>query len=1028
MKPLIVSIICLCTLGLKAQNADYTQYYFKNFPNSPSTATFLRYGDIQNSEFTGANSPQIPLYTFSEGSVKIPLTLDYVSGNGIKVADEATSVGLGWNIGLPTITQSVFGADDFDESSVVKNLKIDLHYQDTPWNASNYNGKYLESKEMAEPAGYIHSPQRGKYAYYYAAHNVLPVNGYFKLFYNGEQYDGSPDIFTINLFGDKIQFIITNHGDLNSINSTPIFTCLNNKGYKVTYSNTNFFTVTAPNGIKYEFGKCEKVTIFGVINRNYVLTKVTDINNNIVTLSYNEYKDVINFTPISNNLNYTVGYNTSSSVSCDGIPVYYSGQYSYASKANGAIGSNLYFPYLGSSSNNSYGIPLSSNYSSKQNYLLISSINSSSSVVNFNYDTRIDFPTGKLNSITIKSFTNTQPVKTINFNYDYFTSSDNTYGSTTLLANRNKNRLKLKSLSINQTENYNFEYYEDYTLPTKDSYAVDYWGYYNGANSNRTYFLNPSNFPIASQVPTVTDTNSGFYNNNEKNANLNYCTTGVLKKIIYPTKGSSEYIYELNASDNLFLNYVPNNVTQGKGLRLMKQINRDINNNVANQTVFSYQGGYSFNPLSLIKKYSSKFYSGSGVATNNGGINPVNGVYNTSVISMNSTNNYSGSPLSSGDFIGYNMVTKTEVDNNQNTKGKIVTEYKINPDIHFYFYDEQLPINMPSTQDEGIENGKVLSQTFYDSSDNKIKLITNNYNTVYSETYYGTTISGLSENLYVCGPDLGWVVDLEGIGHYPIFSKNSLLTNSYTNEYLNGKTFTTTQSYSYNSRNFITNENETYPDGTSKGVAKGYPTEWNIQRLIDNNIIGVPIYESRSTNLATKEFLTKYEDTNHLNPTSVIQTNQRINGSVTTTDTVVKYTEYDSKGNLLEYKNIADIPTTIIWGYNNTQPIIKIEGVKYNDVKALQVVLDAIAASNADAVDPSKEGDLLIAFSNLRANSSLSNYQITTYTYDPLIGVTTITSPNGLRELYKYDSANRLEKVMDMDGNILKEYKYNYKQ
>jgi YD repeat-containing protein len=123
-------------------------------------------------------------------------------------------------------------------------------------------------------------------------------------------------------------------------------------------------------------------------------------------------------------------------------------------------------------------------------------------------------------------------------------------------------------------------------------------------------------------------------------------------------------------------------------------------------------------------------------------------------------------------------------------------------------------------------------------------------------------------------------------------------------------------------------------------------------------------------------------------------------------------------------------PTVIIWGYNQTQPIAKIEGAKYEDIKTVQVLLDAITASDTDATQDtaSSEQSLLTALDSLRINSSFSNYIITTYTYDPLIGVTSITPPSGVREIYKYDSANRLQSVVDVNGKILKEYQYNYKQ
>jgi YD repeat-containing protein len=52
---------------------------------------------------------------------------------------------------------------------------------------------------------------------------------------------------------------------------------------------------------------------------------------------------------------------------------------------------------------------------------------------------------------------------------------------------------------------------------------------------------------------------------------------------------------------------------------------------------------------------------------------------------------------------------------------------------------------------------------------------------------------------------------------------------------------------------------------------------------------------------------------------------------------------------------------------------------------------------------------------------------MTTYTHDPLIGVTSKTDPNNITEFYTYDGLGRLKLVLDFDGNILKQYDYNYK-
>jgi YD repeat-containing protein len=54
------------------------------------------------------------------------------------------------------------------------------------------------------------------------------------------------------------------------------------------------------------------------------------------------------------------------------------------------------------------------------------------------------------------------------------------------------------------------------------------------------------------------------------------------------------------------------------------------------------------------------------------------------------------------------------------------------------------------------------------------------------------------------------------------------------------------------------------------------------------------------------------------------------------------------------------------------------------------------------------------------------NAVMTTYTYDPLIGVTTSTDANDVTTYYVYDSLGRLKYIKDDKGNILKKYEYHY--
>jgi hypothetical protein len=162
-------------------------------------------------------------------------------------------------------------------------------------------------------------------------------------------------------------------------------------------------------------------------------------------------------------------------------------------------------------------------------------------------------------------------------------------------------------------------------------------------------------------------------------------------------------------------------------------------------------------------------------------------------------------------------------------------------------------------------------------------------------------------------------------------------------------------------------------------------------------------------------------------PTSALSYDlQNINTAITD----ISYDKYDLKGNLQQYTTKDGISTTIIWGYNQTQPIAKIVGAKLSDLQ--QSMIDTIVnASNTDASATSNNDEtvLLTALDDFRKLPALLNAQVTTYTYDLLIGVRSITPPSGIREVYLYDTANRLMEIRENNqtGKLLKEFKYNYK-
>ena len=303
------------------------------------------------------------------------------------------------------------------------------------------------------------------------------------------------------------------------------------------------------------------------------------------------------------------------------------------------------------------------------------------------------------------------------------------------------------------------------------------------------------------------------------------------------------------------------------------------------------------------------------------------------------------------------------------------------------------------------------------------------FNLIGKETYLPFSFSA--------GLDANNVMHNLFLAYYPRKSYSILLKHKVDTDYIDNITYNVTDDSNYkkiiintdntynNSSHYqLTKQSTLFSDGTTNETTYSYAHDKGNQKLITANMIGIPLETEVKKNSKTiSKTETKYDDPLNLLPTSILSYDLQ---NTTISSTEATYDKYDEKGNLQQYTTKDGVSTTIIWGYNKTQPIAKIEGAKLSDIP--QSLIDSIVnASDTDAVAGANndETNLLNAFKDFR--NSLPNYQISTYTYDPLIGVRSITSPSGIRESYIYDSANRLQKVIDVNGKVLKEMKYNYK-
>lgn len=262
-----------------------------------------------------------------------------------------------------------------------------------------------------------------------------------------------------------------------------------------------------------------------------------------------------------------------------------------------------------------------------------------------------------------------------------------------------------------------------------------------------------------------------------------------------------------------------------------------------------------------------------------------------------------------------------------------------------------------------------------------------------------------------------------------------------TTDYFDNNDISQITRYTYDSNYNHTNPtlvNIDFPDQSTQKTAYSYAHEKGNQLMIEKNMVGIPLetQTQQTANGITK--VTSREET--IYPTALPHT---ITGNLvlplseysydtlnpTVSSKEVSYEKYDEKGNILQYREKDGTPVSIVWGYNKTKPIAKVVGSTYSQIEGM--ISTIVAKSNEDAADPTKEADLLLALDAFQPVG-----MVTKYTYDPLVGVTTITPPSGVRELYVYDTANRLKQVQirerDNAGNysfkVVKEFKYNYKQ
>ncbi|WP_411032371.1 RHS repeat domain-containing protein [Spongiimicrobium sp. 3-5] len=510
MKKYNLPIIFLFVTTFSFGQIDFKQVV----PPNPNVASLFKSVITPINEYSGLPNVSIPLYTISEGNISLPISLSYATG-GIQVSEESGIVGLGWALNAGgAITRSVNGVDDFNPS----------------WG-------YLSNTQPVPDLG-LFNPGVPLFT---TADNLcrFPVNGTPTLFLTPTgaelDWDYQPDMYHFNFNGYSGSFVMRKDRSVVLLNKQGIDIQIKGSGTNNLFNIE--FIVTVEDGTVYQFSERASTQFpngnLPSYTSTWYLTKVTDTAGNFVELQYTDY-----------------GF-------MEPLPSFTQSWQIPTDLRNSSNPSRVYINTRGPRTE------VEDIYLSEIRFGHSADLSNYDKVV-LNYSAngiRKDVKTRYLESIIVTN-RNDQVVKNHNFNYSYFGRD---YGVTfdyndisigngdfgqeiAALSPQYPHlnfRLRLDSVVEDNTKTHSFDYFEPGNIadtPNKTTFGQDYWGFFN----------NEPNY--GSFIPEIRDeygspVNFDQFNKAKRFPNEKFAKYFSLKKITYPTKGSTEFDFELNTYD-----------------------------------------------------------------------------------------------------------------------------------------------------------------------------------------------------------------------------------------------------------------------------------------------------------------------------------------------------------------------------------------------------------------------------------------------------------------------------------------------
>lgn len=970
---LLLSIIgVLCITSSFAQEEYTKEKLMRVVPVSPNAASLGIFGSTPVGHHTGVPQISIPIHEIEFDGLKLPIEISY-HASGIKVAQEASSVGLGWALNAGgCISRNIQHLDDFAE----------------------YRGNYVSLR--AKPEDIDEDSWYNPKDYM----NFMGFNG---------TYDSEPDFFSYSFGPYSGNFYLDHRNKSNGYASI----VGGGNSTQIRYiESTGKFEAMDAQGFRYIFGSSEDT-------REYTTTfsQSRGFASNINNIDRGKFQ------PTDNNPLVTAWYLEEIISPRNGKIKFNYAKETFLSKYHFSEEKYIrltYYLHLFSLDNR---YDYSSASYSRSEQLVLTSIEYDGGSIELGYGLRNDLENAsysivrKLTSVSVyEKITNGQwgtkkRVKHCVLKHSYTGSN---YQDSRLILDE-VCFMPVEDSGNSDPQKYQFSYNNPKSLPSKYSQSVDYWGYYNGGKyiQGEDVGTDISPFIYLDNTFQGKSTISG----RDRRPNEYYTKIGIINSITYPTGGKTIFEFEQNDFTDKVQAGTPTGneyLSHGCGLRVKRIIDLSNDQDTASVKHFVYQKeGKSTGRLNIVPRHYRQKHL---LDTEYGTLLPV--LFRGALYINIHSDGYSSSILNSGD-IGYSYVEEHIV---ASGKSKGYTAYSF---INLTGSSETSVFGVPTIMSSS--NGKPIEVTHFNSKGLPVKSQTIKYKSIDRGAIKGFKCytPPMYDPFFFSSNLLGTEFTVQ---YYAISSSCQLESEVIEEEYFPNGTITQKTVYDYDENFNLKNYQKTTINGNVYETHIKYPMDFtdNISVNMKNrHMVGVPIetvqtLNGRVTN-AQKVAYTAFEA--HEAPAYLPVSIYGLSGFYSP-DNYERYYQkevqidaYDPYGNVWQYTDRDNLKVVYLWGCG-VYPLAVIKNASIAEVD------NALTYQHVDPDD--------LFWKNPNENylygiqDELPHAHVTLFTHKPQVGVSSISNPSGKITYYDYDGLARLVQVRDGNNRKVESYDYNY--